>query len=74
ILMDKQFVDREKIGNMYRFFPTISKDDYQTEAVDDLLEKFFDNSYTKMIAHFANREKISEAELKDILNLIRKKK
>ena len=74
IMEEKEFVAKEKLGNMYRYFPIISKEDYQTEAVDDILEKYFDNSYSSLIAHFANREKIGEKELKDILKLIQSKK
>lgn len=74
ILEEKGFVDHEKWGNMYRFFPIVSKDDYQAEEMDDLLEKYFDSSYTNLIAHFAKKEKISEEELKEILQLIQSKK
>ena len=74
ILEEKGFVDHEKWGNMYRFFPIVSRDDYQAEEMDDLLEKYFDSSYTNLVAHFAKKEKISEEELKEILQLIQSKK
>ena len=66
-LHEKKFVEKRKYGNMYQYHPLVSQEDYKSEAMDDMAEKFFDNSYTNMIAHFASKEKISEEELKDIL-------
>ncbi len=74
ILEEKGFVKHVKFGNMHRYMPLVSKDDYQTDAVDDIIEKYFDNSYMNLIAHFANKEKINESELKEIISLIKSKK
>lgn len=71
ILEEKHFLKYEKYGNMYRYTPIISKEIYQGEVVDDVLEKYFDNSYVNMIAHFAGKEKISESEITEIINLIK---
>lgn len=74
ILEDKGFVTHKKFGNVKQFQPVVSKDSYQTEAVDDIIEKYFDSSYKNLIAHFADKEKINESELKEILKLIQSKK
>jgi BlaI family transcriptional regulator, penicillinase repressor len=73
ILKDKGFVDSRKFGSMYQFFPLISKENYQTEDLGDVLNKYFGNSYKDMVTYFAKEEKISESELEDILKLIKKK-
>ena len=52
--------------------PLIARDDYQKQAVGDVLKKYFDNSYQKMVAYFAKEEKISPSELEDILKRIKK--
>ena len=74
ILKEKGFVNLIKYGNIYQVHPILTKDDYQVEEADDLVKKYFDNSYSSMIAHFATKEKISEAELIDIIKLIQSKK
>ncbi|MFT4762249.1 MAG: BlaI family penicillinase repressor [Paraglaciecola sp.] len=73
VLKKKGFVDHKSYGNTHQYFPLIAKEIYQKEAVGDVISKYFDNSYSKMVAYFAKEEKISEDELKDILDMIKKK-
>lgn len=74
ILEDKGFLDHETIGNVYRYFPLISKEDYQKHAMKDIVSQYFDNSYPRMLAFFAKQQNMSEAELNEILNLIKSNK
>jgi len=74
ILADKGFVGHEAFGKTHRYYPIISRDDYQKTAVKDVLGKYFDNSYSKMVAYFAEEEDISEAELKEIIQQIKQSK
>lgn len=73
ILQRKGFVDYKKYGNTYQYYPIISKETYQKRDVRDLLSKYFDNSYQKMVAYFAKEEKISSEELEDIVKMIKNK-
>ena len=70
ILEEKQFIDRKKFGNMYQYFPIVAKTTYQSDAADDLLEKYFDGSSVNIIAHFAKKENISDTEIQEIINII----
>ena len=70
ILEEKGFVGHDEFGKSHRYYPLISKEEYQQEAVGDVLDKYFDNSPSKMVAYFAEKEKISEEELKEILKMI----
>jgi len=72
ILCDKGFVGHNTFGNSHQYYPLIEKDNYQKDAISDVLRKYFDNSYSKMVAHFAKEEKISKGELEDILKIIKK--
>jgi predicted transcriptional regulator len=71
ILEDKGFVGHESFGNAHRYFPLVSKDDYQKKAIVDVVRNYFDNSYQKMVAYFAKEEKISPEELEDIIDMIK---
>lgn len=73
VLKDKGFVDHKKYGNTYQYFPLVSKEEYQQHAVGDIIKKYFDNSYQKMVAFFAKEEKISGDELEEIIKMINKK-
>ena len=74
ILEDKGFLDHETVGNMHQYFPVISRDDYQKHAMKDIVSKYFNNSYPRMLAFFAKEENLSEDELSEILKIIKSKK
>ncbi|MGB8191725.1 MAG: BlaI/MecI/CopY family transcriptional regulator [Chitinophagaceae bacterium] len=74
ILEDKGFLDHEAVGNVYRYFPVISKEEYQKHAMKDIVSQYFDNSYPRMLAFFAKQQNLSEAELNEILKLIKSNK
>lgn len=74
ILEEKGFLDHETVGNVYRYFPLISKEDYQKHAMKDIVSQYFDNSYPRMLAFFAKQQNLSEAELNEILNIIKSNK
>ncbi|ASU33714.1 BlaI/MecI/CopY family transcriptional regulator [Mucilaginibacter xinganensis] len=74
ILEDKGFLGHEIIGNIFRYYPVISKDTYQKHAMKDIVSQYFDNSYPSMLAFFAKEQKITEEELNEIVNLIKSQK
>jgi len=74
ILEEKGFLDHESFGNTFRYFPLISKEAYQRQTVGDLVKQYFNDSYPSMLAFFAKEEKISKADLEEILQLIQSKK
>lgn len=74
ILEEKGFLDHEIIGNIFQYFPVISKEDYQKHAMKDIVSQYFDNSYPNMLAFFAKEQKLSDQELNDIMRIIKAKK
>jgi predicted transcriptional regulator len=73
ILEEKGFLDHETIGNVYNYYPIISREEYQKHAMKDIVSQYFDNSYPRMLAFFAKEQNLSEAELKEILEMIKTK-
>jgi len=71
ILEDKGFLSHETVGNIFRYYPLISKEDYQRHAVTDFVGQYFNNSYSGMLAFFAKEQKISADELAEIIKLIK---
>ncbi|HUR65243.1 MAG TPA: BlaI/MecI/CopY family transcriptional regulator [Chitinophagaceae bacterium] len=74
ILEDKGFLGHETVGNTHCYFPVVSKEQYQKHDMKDIVKKYFDNSYPQMLAFFAKEEKLSEKELNEILEMIKKDK
>ena len=74
ILEEKGFLDHETFGNTFRYFPVVSKDQYQKHAFDDMVRQYFNNSYPSMLAYFAKEQKISKEEINEILEIIKSQK
>ena len=74
ILEEKGFLKLEVIGNMNRYEPVVKKQDYQKEAMTEFVGKYFDNSFPRMLAFFAKEQNLTEAEVAEILQLIKQKK
>ncbi|GAB2987400.1 BlaI/MecI/CopY family transcriptional regulator [Mucilaginibacter puniceus] len=74
ILEEKGFLGHDTIGNMFQYYPIISKEQYQQHAMKDIVSQYFDNSYSNMLAFFAKEQKINEQELNEIINIIKKTK
>lgn len=72
-LEEKGFVSHLAFGNTHQYFPIVSKDAYSRTFLSVTLDNYFDNSYKSMVSFFAQEEKITAEELREILALIEKK-
>lgn len=70
---EKGFVNHEAFGNTHRYFPAISIEDYRKGYFSNAINNYFENSYKNVVSFFANEEKISVDELKEIINIIESK-
>ena len=71
---EKGFVAHTAFGKTHQYFPLISKEEYRNQFMNTATKKFFDNSYKNMVSFFAREEKITAKELREILEIIEKKK
>ena len=72
ILEEKGFVGHEELGNSYRYYPRISKEAYMSKEIGHLVSNYFDNSVFDLVTYFAKKERISEEELTQIMDMINK--
>lgn len=73
-LEDKGYVSHQAYGNTHQYFPIISMEKYRKAFMNNAIENYFNNSYKSMVSFFAEEEKISAEELREILDIIEKKK
>ena len=73
-LEEKGFVSYTAYGNTHQYYPVISKEEYRKHVMSLTSKRFFDNSYKSMVSFFAKEEKISAAELREILEIIEEDK
>jgi predicted transcriptional regulator len=74
ILKEKGFLADEKLGNTYRYTPLVTLEAYRQQDVANIKQKYFGNSFSKMLTYFAREEKLSDEEVDELMRLIQSKK
>jgi BlaI family transcriptional regulator, penicillinase repressor len=73
-LEKKGYLSSKLMGNMYLYKPAVEEEEYKKQSLTNMVKNHFDNSYKDLVAFFAEQKKISPKELKEIIDLIEKKK
>lgn len=71
---DKGFIKHDAFGNTHRYYPAISKEAYRKKYFSNVIQNYFENSYKNVVSFFANEEKISAEELREIIKIIEQKR
>ena len=73
-LEEKGFVSHNAFGNTHQYYPIVSLEDYRKRFMNTAIDNYFNSSYKNMVSFFAKEEKISAAELREILIMIENQK
>lgn len=73
-LLRKGYLQSRQVGNTYLYKPAIGEDEFTATSLTSLVKNHFANSYKDLVAFFASEQKISPAELKEIIDMIENKK
>ncbi len=72
ILEKKGFIGFVAFGKTHQYYPIISKETYKTDLSKNLIGKYFDGSFEKMVSFFAKKEEIDLNELDAIIKALKK--
>jgi predicted transcriptional regulator len=72
VLERKRYVDHKAFGNVYVYYPVISKKEYSKNQLFRLLDGYFDNSFPALATFFAREKDLSVRELEELLEDTRK--
>lgn len=71
ILLNKGFVEFRKLsGKTHTYYPLISKENYTNQVMTDVKESFFGGSGSSLVKFFVEKEKLSESEIKELIEII----
>jgi BlaI family transcriptional regulator, penicillinase repressor len=70
IMTEKRLVTREPLGLQHVYRSRYSEDDTQGQLVQDLLDRAFGGSMSKLVLHALSTRKASPAELKAIRRVL----
>lgn len=71
ILEKKGFVDHKAYGNVYIYFPVVTKETYSKSQLFGLIESYFDNSFSAMASFFAKEKDLTVGEFDELLDELR---
>ncbi|WP_136668062.1 BlaI/MecI/CopY family transcriptional regulator [Flavobacterium sp. H122] len=73
-LEDKGYVGHNAFGNTHQYYPVVTIEDYRKRFMKNAIENYFNSSYKNLVSFFAEEQKISADELREILEIIENKK
>lgn len=71
ILEKKGFVKHNAYGKSHQYFPIVTKDEYRSFTIKNLLSGYFGGSFAKMASFFAKEENLNAKDLEKILDEIK---
>ena len=69
-LEKKGYADSRLIGNTYIYTPAIPENEYKLKFMSGVVSNYFEDSYKGLVSFFAQKEKISAEDLREILEMI----
>lgn len=73
-LEKKGYITGKNFGVIIQYTPVISEKQYKRKFMKGFVKDYFENSYKDLITFFVEDKKVSPKELKEIIDLIEKKK
>lgn len=70
----KGYLKAELMGNTHQYSPTTDFETYKDGYFEEMKKNYFGNSFPKMLAHFAKKEELTDAEKEELIIIIKSKK
>ena len=74
LLQDKGVIGFKQYGNTYQYFPLMSKEEYRKTFMKQVVNDYFDNSVKSAVAFFVKEKHLSDAEIDELIKMIREGK
>ena len=73
IMVDKEYLDKNKEGKSYLFWPIVSQNDVLQKMLGDMVNRAFDGSAKSLMLNLIDAEDIDRAELLELRKRINQK-
>ncbi len=74
ILVDKGFVGVNQIGRVHQYYPIVTKEEYSSSTIRNLVEGYFEGSFADAVSFMLKQKDISVKELELLLQEMKKSK
>ena len=69
-LEEKGYIGYKTYGNTHQYYALVSEDDYRKASLGDVVDRYFDSSYTRVVSTLIKEEKLSIDELQELIRQI----
>ena len=73
-LLSKAAVEHSADGRRFLYSPIVEREDYVTHESKRLVDRLFGGKFMPLVAHLAEQENLSDADIADIQKLLREMK
>ena len=60
-------------GNTHQYYALVSEDDYRRNSLKQVIDKYYDNSYTRVVSTLIEEEALTIDELQELIRQIENK-
>ena len=72
-LEEKGYIGYKVFGNTHQYYALISEDEYRKKTLKQVVDKYFDNSYTRVVSTLIEEEALTLDELQELVQQIKNK-
>lgn len=66
----KGYLAHEAFGSTYRYYPTVSEEEFSRRTLGGVIRRYFENSYLGAVSALVEEEQISVDELRGLIDRI----
>lgn len=72
-LEEKGYIGYKAFGNTHQYYALVSEDEYRKKTLKQVVNKYFDNSYTRVVSTLIEEEALTLDELQELIQQIKNK-
>ncbi|TAJ08138.1 BlaI/MecI/CopY family transcriptional regulator [Marinilabiliaceae bacterium JC017] len=70
VLVKKEIVGFTKFGGTYEYYPLISKEEYRSSQMGNLVSKYFNNSFKQVVNFFSENKNLNIEEVNEVIKML----
>lgn len=72
-LEEKGYIGYKAFGNTHQYYALVSEDEYRKNSLKQVIDKYYDNFYTRVVSTLIEEEALSIEELQELIRQIKNK-
>ncbi len=70
VLVKKEVIGFTKFGTTYEYYPLITKEEYRSSQMGNLVSKYFNNSFKQVVNFFSETKNLKPEEVNEVIKML----